>query len=158
MLKVVLISGSLRRGSVNSAALRAVRRIIVRMPRPAEAVTLPIGRVPFYDEDAERAGSAPAAQAARTLVAAADALVISTPSYNAALPGVLKNTLDRLSARRGRAPSTGKVVAVLSASPPGAGRPVRTTGPAVTSAAAAAGPSHLPARRGVTRAAPESVG
>ncbi|MFE0042422.1 NADPH-dependent FMN reductase [Streptomyces albireticuli] len=121
MTRVVLISGSLRRGSVNSAALRAVRRIVESAPGAPEAVSLPIGRLPFYDGDVERAGASPAVRAARALVADADALVVSTPSYNGAVPGVLKNALDWLSRPDGASPLTGRVVAVLSASPSGRG-------------------------------------
>lgn len=121
MSRVVLISGSLRRGSVNSAALRAVRRIVESAPGAPEVISLPIGRLPFYDGDVERSGAATAVQAARALVADADALVISTPSYNGAVPGVLKNALDWLSRPDGASPLAGRVVAVLSASPSGRG-------------------------------------
>ncbi|MFC5723608.1 NADPH-dependent FMN reductase [Streptomyces gamaensis] len=121
MIKVVLISGSLRRGSVNSAALRAVRRIVGERREPTEVVSLPIGRIPFYDGDFEYARTTAAVRAARSLVAAADALVISTPSYNGAVPGVLKNALDWLSRPDGACALSGKAVAVLSASPGGRG-------------------------------------
>ncbi|MEV4441286.1 NAD(P)H-dependent oxidoreductase [Streptomyces sp. NPDC049577] len=121
MIKLVLISGSLRRGSLNSAALRAVRRIIEDMPVDVEVVSLPIGRIPFYDGDVEEAGMTAAVEAARALVADADALVISTPSYNGAVSGVLKNALDWLSRPYGASPLTDKAVAVLSASPGGRG-------------------------------------
>ncbi|GGX60462.1 NADPH-dependent FMN reductase [Streptomyces hiroshimensis] len=121
MTKVVLISGSLRAASVNSAALRAVRRIITQTRPAASVVSLPIGRLPFYNGDAEGAGTTPAVAAARALVAGADALVIGTPCYNGAVPGVLKNALDWLSRPDGASPLTGRVAAVLSASPGGRG-------------------------------------
>ncbi|GAA3041010.1 hypothetical protein VR41_11855 [Streptomyces sp. NRRL B-1568] len=121
MTRLVLISGSLRRGSLNSAALRAVRRIVEDMPEPVDVASLPIGRIPYYDGDVEEAGMTAAVQAARALVANADALVISTPSYNGTVSGVLKNALDWLSRPTGASPLTGKVVAVLSASPGGRG-------------------------------------
>ncbi|MFF7729213.1 NADPH-dependent FMN reductase [Streptomyces sp. NPDC008001] len=121
MTKVVLISGSLRAASVNSAALRAVRRIILQDRPAASVVSLPIGRLPFYNGDVESAGTTPAVAAARALVADADALVISTPSYNGAVPGVLKNALDWLSRPDGASPLTGRIAAVLSASPSGRG-------------------------------------
>ncbi|MEU1818489.1 NADPH-dependent FMN reductase [Streptomyces roseifaciens] len=121
MTKVVLISGSLRAASVNSAALRAVRRIIGRTRPAASVVSLPIGRLPFYNGDMEGTGATPAVAAARALVAGADALVIGTPCYNGAVPGVLKNALDWLSRPDGASPLTGRVAAVLSASPGGRG-------------------------------------
>ncbi|WP_424890643.1 NADPH-dependent FMN reductase [Streptomyces sp. XH2] len=121
MTKVVLISGSLRAASVNSAALRAVRRVIAQTRPAASAVFLPIGRLPFYNGDVESAGTTPAVAVARALVADADALVISTPCYNGAVPGVLKNALDWLSRPDGASPLTGRVAAVLSASPGGRG-------------------------------------
>ncbi len=47
----------------------------------------------------------------------ADALIVSTPSYNGEMSGALKNALDWLSRPGGASPLTGRVVALLSASP-----------------------------------------
>jgi chromate reductase len=78
-----------------------------------------LAAVPLFDEDLEQRDPAGPAgvQALRAAIAAADGLVIATPEYNQALPGVLKNALDWLS-REGPAGEVlaGKPVAVLGAS------------------------------------------
>lgn len=47
-------------------------------------------------------------------IAAADAVVISTPEYNKSISGVLKNALDWVSRTSGK-PWAGKPVAIMSA-------------------------------------------
>ncbi|MEU9038856.1 NADPH-dependent FMN reductase [Streptomyces sp. NPDC048352] len=118
-MKIVLISGSTRGDSVNTAVLATVRHILDNLPGGHESVLLPVGGLPFYEAALERAGGSAAVRAAKELVTGADALVISTPSYNGEMPGALKNALDWLSRAQGEHPSplTGKVVAVVSASP-----------------------------------------
>src|SRR3546814_8246312 len=79
-LKVLGISGSLRKGSYNSAALRAAVELA-----PA-GMTIEIfdrvGELPLYDEDVRQQGFPPAAEALREKIRAADALLIATPEYN----------------------------------------------------------------------------
>lgn len=115
--KYILISGSLRRESYNSAALRAVARIIGERPEDAEFSFLPIGEIPFYNGDLDTDTVPSAVLEARAAVAAADVVIISTPAYNGAVPGVLKNALDWVSRPYGSSAIAGKPVAVLSASP-----------------------------------------
>ncbi|MER5640306.1 NADPH-dependent FMN reductase [Kitasatospora sp. NPDC002227] len=115
--KFVLISGSLCQESYNSAALRAVGRIIEERSQPSEAVVLPIGRLPYYIWEVEAAGTPTEVLAARAVVAEADVVIIGTPSYKGATPGVLNTALDWLSRPHGESVLAGKPVAVLSASP-----------------------------------------
>ncbi|MDI3423778.1 NADPH-dependent FMN reductase [Streptomyces luteolus] len=123
MPTIVLVSGSLRRDSVNTAALATLRRLVTERSAEAEAevevevVPLSIGDLPHFDGDEEQRGDPPAVAAAKSLVARADAVVISTPSYNGEIPGVLKNALDWLSRPYSESALTGRTVAVLSASP-----------------------------------------
>lgn len=117
MAKIVLISGSTRRDSFNTAVLATVRHILAELPGDHEAVLLPVAGLPFYEAELERADGSAEVRAAKELVADADALFISTPSYNGEMPGALKNALDWLSRPGGRSPLTGKVTAVASASP-----------------------------------------
>jgi chromate reductase len=117
MVNLVLISGSLRAESLNSAAIRAVRREAATVGGVGEVTVLPLSGIPFYDGDVERAGTPAAVEAARALILAADAVIVCTPAYNGAIPGVLKNALDWLSRPAGQSALTGKVAAVLSASP-----------------------------------------
>ncbi|MGV9242155.1 NADPH-dependent FMN reductase [Streptomyces sp. NPDC003710] len=119
MTKIVLIPGSVRRDSFNASVLDTVRRLLTERPDADryEIATLAVGLLPLYDWDVEQAGGTPAVHAAHELVRDADALFISTPSYNGEMPGGLKNALDWLSRPAGDSPLTGKTVALTSASP-----------------------------------------
>ncbi|MEO0683421.1 MAG: NAD(P)H-dependent oxidoreductase [Pseudomonadota bacterium] len=109
-LKLLGISGSLRRESTNTALLREA----IRLFGPAEAEMGDL-RLPLYDGDLEAAEGIPASVAALAeQMRAADAIVFCTPEYNKNLPGVLKNALDWVS-RTKPAPMEGKPVAILSA-------------------------------------------
>ncbi|MFZ3471321.1 NADPH-dependent FMN reductase [Streptomyces sp. 4.24] len=117
MAKIVLVSGSTRRDSVNTAVLATVRHILEGLPGAHEAVSLSVAELPFYESSLEQADGSAAVRGAKELVAGADALFISTPSYNGEMPGALKNALDWLSRPGGQSPLSGKVTAVTSASP-----------------------------------------
>ena len=91
-MRVLGISGSLRPGSHNTRLLRAAA---FELPPTAELVLFDgLANVPPYAEHLD-AGSPPAgADALRTAIVAADAILIATPEYNASVPGQLKNALD----------------------------------------------------------------
>ena len=120
MLKIIGLSGSLRRGSFNTALLRAAATL---MPPETELAVKTIHGIPLYDGDAEAASGVPPAVAElKEAIAAADALLLATPEYNNSLPGVFKNAIDWLS--RGDDSDRvfgGKPVAVVGASPGGFG-------------------------------------
>ncbi len=113
-MRVLGISGSLRRGSLNSALLRAAAE---RLPAGAELVTFDrLAKIPPFSEDAE-AGPAPdAVRELREAMRAADAVLIATPEYNHSLPGQLKNALDWASRPAGQSALNGKPAAVVGAS------------------------------------------
>jgi chromate reductase len=94
VIRVLLISGSLRDGSTNTATLRTVQAIA-----PSEiSATLYEGmdRLPHFNPDADREGDSvhPEVARLRELLHPADAVIICTPEYAGALPGVLKNLLE----------------------------------------------------------------
>lgn len=91
---VIAISGSLRRGSYNMAALRAAQRI---QPERMNISLLEYADVPVYNGDVEAAGLPESVMRVRSAVGAADAILISTPEYNYSIPGVLKNVIDWMS-------------------------------------------------------------
>ena len=104
------ISGSLRKGSYNSMLMREAARLF----DPAEFTEADL-RLPLYDGDLEKAEGIPApVQRLADQIAAADAVVISTPEYNKAPSGVLKNALDWASRTDGK-PWAGKPVAIMAA-------------------------------------------
>jgi chromate reductase len=113
-MRVLGISGSLRRDSLNSALLRAAAE---RLPAGAELV--PFGRlreIPPYDADLELLETPDAVRALREAMRGADAVLIATPEYNHSIPGVLKNALDWASRPAGHSALNGKPAAVIGAS------------------------------------------
>lgn len=95
--RVLCLPGSLRRDSWNRRLLQAA---VAQAPTTLQLdVYGALATVPLFDEDLEqREAAGPAGvQTLRAAVAAADGLVIATPEYNHAMPGVLKNALDWLS-------------------------------------------------------------
>lgn len=121
MVGIVGISGSLRKGSFNTALLRVA---VDLMPAGATLSANTIHGIPLYDADDEAAQGVPAAvQALKDTIAKADGLLLVTPEYNNSIPGVFKNAIDWLS----RPPAdiarvfSGKPVAVIGASPGGFG-------------------------------------
>lgn len=104
------ISGSLRTEATNRKLIREAARLF----GPANYVEADLN-LPLYDGDAESADGIPAGvQTLADQIAAADAVVISTPEYNKGPSGVLKNALDWVS-RTESNPWMNKPVAVMSA-------------------------------------------
>ena len=111
-LKVLGISGSLRKNSFNTAALRACAEL---MPAGMTLTYARIDDIPLFNQDVFDAGLPEPAKRFRAEVAAADGLLIATPEYNFSVPAALKNAIDWGS----RAPSQvfqDKPIAIFSAS------------------------------------------
>jgi len=90
-MRILGIAGSLRRGSHNRKLLRAAGRAL---PPGAELVEWEgLAGLPIFDEDMEL-DPPQLVQDLLDEIEAADAILISTPEYNASLPGGLKNALD----------------------------------------------------------------
>jgi chromate reductase, NAD(P)H dehydrogenase (quinone) len=121
MIRILGISGSLRAASLNTALLRAAQPLAAP---DAELDIATLHGIPLYDADLEsRDGSPRAVEDLKARVLASDALLIATPEYNNAMPGVLKNAIDWLS----RPPAdmarvfAGRPLATIGASPGGFG-------------------------------------
>jgi len=113
-MRVLGISGSLRRGSYNHALLREAAE---RLPAGAELVEFDrLGEIPPYDADAEAEGAPEPVEALRQAMREADAVLVATPEYNHSIPGVLKNALDWASRPAGQSALTGTPAAVIGAS------------------------------------------
>jgi chromate reductase, NAD(P)H dehydrogenase (quinone) len=113
-MRVLGISGSLRRDSHNTALLRAAAE---RLPAGVELVEFErLREIPPYDADAEAAGVPESVGALREAILAADAVLVATPEYNHSIPGVLKNALDWASRPAGKSALNGKPAAAIGAS------------------------------------------
>jgi chromate reductase, NAD(P)H dehydrogenase (quinone) len=114
-MRVLGISGSLRRDSFNSALLRAAAE---RLPGGVEFVAFErLAEIPAYDADLEEGAEAPAAVAElRRAMRDADAVLVATPEYNHSIPGALKNALDWASRPAGESALMGTPAAVIGAS------------------------------------------
>jgi chromate reductase len=113
-MKVLGISGSLRRDSHNTALLRTASELLP--DRVELELWNGLKAVPPYDED-EELDPAPAAVAKlRDAIAGADAILFATPEYNHSIPGQLKNALDWASRPLATNPLRNKPVAVVGAS------------------------------------------
>ena len=111
-MNILAISGALRRGSTNTALLRALPALA---PQDLKIEIATLHDIPLYDGDVEDAAGKP--QAVLNLEAcirAADGIIIATPEYNFSIPGVLKNATDWLS--RGATPFKWKRVGIMGAS------------------------------------------
>lgn len=115
-MRVVAINGSLRRRSSNGAMLRAAQRVA---PERIEVIVYDgLAALPHFNPDLDEEGmNAPKPVAdLRSLLIAADGVVISSPEYAHGVPGTLKNMLDWLVST---GELVGKRVALLNASPAG---------------------------------------
>lgn len=111
-MKVLAISGSLRRDSYNMKLLRAAEELL-----PAVAgfeIWEDLKAVPPFDEDDEPGGEV--VETLRDAVAEADVLLFATPEYNASIPGQLKNAIDWLSRPVATTVLRGKPALVIGAS------------------------------------------
>lgn len=118
---IIGLSGSLRRGSFNSALLRAAESA---MPSGAALSIGSIREIPLYDGDVEAQSGVPLAVARlKDAIAAADGLLLVTPEYNNSIPGVFKNAIDWCTRPAADIPRVfgGKPVALIGASPGGFG-------------------------------------
>lgn len=88
----MLISGSTRAGSGNTAALRTVRDLA---PAGVDVQLYDgLAALPAFNPDDDHDPLPPSVQDLRRQIAAADALLFCTPEYAGTLPGSLKNLLD----------------------------------------------------------------
>src|ERR1700716_2865763 len=111
--KVLGICGSLRKGSYNTAAVRAA---IAQKPPGMTIEVADISQLPLYNEDVRQQGFPPPVETLRRQIAAADALLFACPEYNYSMSGVLKNAIDWAS-RPPDQPFNDKPVAIMGASP-----------------------------------------
>ena len=104
-MRILGISGSLRRRSLNTAALRAAAEIA---DDDMKVEIFDLAGIPLYNPDDEAAhGLPPEVAELRRAVAEADALLIATPEYNFSLTAALKNAIDWASRGGSESPLNG---------------------------------------------------
>ena len=110
--RILGISGSLRKASYNTAALRAAKKLA---PEGVVMIFADISTIPAYNDDVREKGLPPGVTTLVDEVATADAVIIATPEYNYSIPGVLKNAIDWVS-KAPEQPFRHKPIAILGAS------------------------------------------
>ncbi|WP_017461121.1 NADPH-dependent FMN reductase [Dyella ginsengisoli] len=116
-MKLLGISGSLRRASFNTALLHAAAELL---PSGHTLAIHDLHGLPLFDQDVEEQGDPAEVVALKDAIAAADALLLASPEYNGGISGVLKNAIDwasRKGTARETAPLAGKRVCIVGASP-----------------------------------------
>jgi NAD(P)H-dependent FMN reductase len=114
--RLLLVSGSLRSASTNSAVLRTA--VEVASPEIAASLYDGMGDLPHFNPDDDADPLPQPVARLRSAIAAADGLLFSTPEYAGALPGSFKNLLDWTV---GGIEMTDKPVAWIKAAAPGRG-------------------------------------
>jgi chromate reductase len=111
-MKILGISGSLRKASYNTAILRACAGL---MPQGMTLEIAEIGDLPLFNQDVFDAGLPAPVQRVRAAISAADGVLIASPEYNFSLTPALKNAID-WSSRPPNQSWQDKPVAIFSAS------------------------------------------
>lgn len=112
MTNVLMICGSLRKGSFNRALMNALPSLAPPNMKLTEAPSF--RNFPLYDADLQAAGFPADVMALADAIRASDGVIIITPEYNYSIPGALKNAIDWVS-RLADQPFKEKPVAIQSA-------------------------------------------
>jgi len=113
-IKLLGISGSLRKGSFNTMLLNAAAQLL---PENVSMNIISFKDIPLYNADLDLPAAKQRPQVVEDLrkaVAEADGLLIASPEYNYSIPGGLKNAIDWVS-RGEDSPLLRKPVAVIGA-------------------------------------------
>jgi chromate reductase, NAD(P)H dehydrogenase (quinone) len=111
-LDILVICGSLRKGSYNAALARTLPKLApaAMKLRPAP----PFDQIPHYNHDIQDSTGFPAeAKAWADAIRSADGVIIVSPEYNWTIPGALKNAIDWVSRMKDQ-PFLNKPVALQS--------------------------------------------
>lgn len=112
-VKILGISGSLRKHSYNTAALNAAAKLV---PEDVGIEVYDISGFPEFVQDQEKDPPAKVVEF-KSKIRSADAILFSSPEYNYSVPGVLKNAIDWASRPYGDSAWDGKPAAIMGASP-----------------------------------------
>jgi chromate reductase len=112
-MKIVGISGSLRKDSHHSALLRNAADLV---PEGVEFEILDISDFPFFNSDLEAVGVPEAVLHVERAISDSDGVLFASPEYNGSYSGILKNAIDWFSRPPLRV-LVEKPVALVGASP-----------------------------------------
>src|SRR6185437_4502134 len=112
-MRILALSGSLRRDSLNTRLLRAAQEL--GGPGVEFLSYESLAAIPPFTQDLEHRQPAEVHEL-RQRIESADAVLIATPEYNGSIPGQLKNALDWVSRPLADSPFRGKPAAVIGAS------------------------------------------
>lgn len=112
-VRLLGLSGSLRKGSNSTAILRAIAD---NLGDRGTMTIHDLRDVPLYDADLDGEEKPEAVRALKAAIAAADGVVAITPEYNYGMSGVLKNALDWASRPAFASPFKGKPVLPVTSS------------------------------------------
>jgi chromate reductase, NAD(P)H dehydrogenase (quinone) len=116
-VRFLIFGASLRAGSANARLATIAARHVEANGGEVDLATMNEFDCPSYDQDVQDSQGFPAgAERLRGRLLLCDALVISSPEYNASMPGVLKNALDWVSRFRPQ-PLDQHHALIMSASP-----------------------------------------
>jgi len=110
--RILALAGSLRQGSYNRGLLRAAGELA---PDWVKVQFFNIGTLPFFNDDLEAPTDPEVVRQFKEAIRKANAILIATPEYNGAVPGVLANAIDWASRPTGRSVLRNKPVAVMGA-------------------------------------------
>jgi chromate reductase, NAD(P)H dehydrogenase (quinone) len=113
-LRLLGLSGSLRRASNSTAVLRSLQDALA--PRAALNI-FPLHGLPLYNEDDDAEHAPESVRALRSAIETSDGVIMISPEYNHGMSGVLKNGLDWASRPFGRSALMSKPVLTMTASP-----------------------------------------
>ena len=111
-IRILGISGSLRKASFNSGMLRTAQEIV---PDWVDFQIFDIRDIPFYDGDLEAEGDPDSVVALKAAIQNSEAVIFATPEYNWGTSGVLKNAIDWASRDRTEGSLMGKAATIIGA-------------------------------------------
>ncbi|MEY4747024.1 MAG: hypothetical protein RLZZ416_73 [Candidatus Parcubacteria bacterium] len=113
-MKILAISGSLRKKSFNTALLRAAQ---ISAPAGMDVDLFEtLGEFPLYNQDVADAAFPDLVSKTKERIRTADGILFSTPEYNRGISGVLKNMIDWCSRPSGDGAWGEKPYGIMSAS------------------------------------------
>jgi chromate reductase len=115
-MRILALSGSLRRDSYNTRLARAAGELAPDGVRVELYPPELLAAIPPYDADIDDLGQPESVTQLKQAIREADAVLVATPEYNSSIPGQLKNVLDWVSRPLAESPLRGKPTTVVGAS------------------------------------------